>query len=348
MLRPCVEFVGPSKYLQLRMVPTVCMLVLFSAMGQIGCIPQSPPTPSPYGDGSAGDVTVAANTFLFDLVPSGNTQFRDFTVNNGITLSVHSGTIIRCSGTFTNNGTIKVIVIENESFSIHQSASTGISNSAAGNGETVLLGTARAGVPGAGLYVGEAMALLAPDPRGGGGGGSADKFPDGAGGSGGGALTVLAKTAIVNAGTINANANPGLSIGGGGGGGGVIILASSGSITNSGLITARGGQGANGSITLTDSFAGGGGGGGGLVHLLSPVITATPITIDVAAGAIGTLAGGVAVGAVHSGGGGGGSGGQGGLGGPATLGPGGVSTVPPQPGAAGQTFQTLVDPTDLF
>jgi hypothetical protein len=346
MLRTGVGLVRPSRYLQMRMVPIVCMLVLISGVGQMGCIPA--PAPSPYGDGSAGDLVVAANGTLFTgvLSPGGNPQFRNFTVNAGIALNVPSGTVIRCTGSFTNNGTINVQPGSIPSLVISQVAGAGISNSPAGNGQTSLIGPfpLAGGVQGAGLFAGESLVLLEPDPRGGGGGGSAD-IVGGGGGSGGGMLTVLARGAITNVGTINADGDAALNVGGGGGGGGVVILASPASISNSGLINARGGTGGNN--LPASNCAGGGGGGGGLVHLLSPDINAPAGTVDVSGGPIGTINAGAAGVPVHSGGGGGGSAGQGGTGAPASPGVNGVSTDP-NPGANGQSWQTLVDPTDLF
>src|SRR5262245_58211752 len=49
-----------------------------------------------YGDGSAGDRIFSADSIL----AVGNLQFHDFTVNPGVTLHIHSGTVIRCTGTF--------------------------------------------------------------------------------------------------------------------------------------------------------------------------------------------------------------------------------------------------------
>src|SRR5262249_18807353 len=57
-----------------------------------------------YGDGSAGAKVVAASTTLADT----NLQYTDFTVHNCVTLPIPSGAVIRCSGTFTNNGIIAI------------------------------------------------------------------------------------------------------------------------------------------------------------------------------------------------------------------------------------------------
>jgi hypothetical protein len=43
------------------------------------------------------------------LIAPTNFQFTDLTVVPGVTLTVASGTVIRCTGTFTNNGTVDVL-----------------------------------------------------------------------------------------------------------------------------------------------------------------------------------------------------------------------------------------------
>ena len=58
-----------------------------------------------YGNGSAGAhvVSVAED---WGSTPPSNLMFTDFTINSGMTLDIPSGIVIRCKGTFTNNGTI--------------------------------------------------------------------------------------------------------------------------------------------------------------------------------------------------------------------------------------------------
>ncbi|MCA9245180.1 MAG: collagen-like protein, partial [Phycisphaerales bacterium] len=58
-----------------------------------------------YGDGTAGDVVVTADAALADLNADGNLQFRDLTIDAGVTLDVPGGTVLRCSGKLVNNGT---------------------------------------------------------------------------------------------------------------------------------------------------------------------------------------------------------------------------------------------------
>src|SRR5262245_37476721 len=60
-----------------------------------------------YGNGSAGARAIATDED-WTLTPVDDPQFTDFTVNAGVTLTVPSGTVIRGTGTFTNNGKIVV------------------------------------------------------------------------------------------------------------------------------------------------------------------------------------------------------------------------------------------------
>ncbi|RMG39274.1 MAG: hypothetical protein D6719_13715 [Candidatus Dadabacteria bacterium] len=302
-----------------------------------------------YGDGSAGSRTVSLSTTL-GADGNYNYQFVDFTVNSGVTLTVRSGTIIRCSGTFTNNGTITVDTGANGGFTYNVNGSAvslaanepqpGHARRAAQNGE---IGdnslTRKGGKGGNGLTVEAASQLLAPGLYGGGGGGADGAGLQNIGSAGGGSFTVLAKQGIVNAGTISAD---GQTLFGGGGGGGIIILASKNSIDNTGAITAKGGNGDNSS----SNQGAGGGGGGGIVHLLAPVISDTG-TINVSGGLAGTAgaAGSVTANPRTGGGGGGGCGGSGGAGGQVnTAGDPGTAAN----GGDGYIFKTAADPTALF
>jgi len=77
----------------------------------------------------------------------------------------------------------------------------------------------------------------------------------------------------------------GKTAGGGGGGGGAVIVASSGTITFTGTILARGGNGGTGGIA---AIGVGGGGSGGAVRLVATTVTGTGGTMDVAGGIGGT------------------------------------------------------------
>jgi hypothetical protein len=305
-----------------------------------------------YGNGSAGAATVAANGVLFTGVAAdGNLQFTDFTINAGVTLAVPSGTIIRCTGTFTNNGTIIVGTAAIGGFTTVNGATSstgmpgvrpalpGIALGPAGSGE---LGDATAlrsgGQPGTG--VGNQARLILKPGLYGGGGGAAALGGTTQGGQGGGSLVILASAAIVNAGTIDANGTNASAFGSGGGAGGVVVLASPGTITNT-TINANGADG-----TATSSVAAGGGGGaGGLVHMLAPTVTAGTINVVAGAGGAAGAAGTITANPRAGGAGGGGCATNGGNGGGAqTTGAGNAGGS----GSTGVTLQTLVDPTSLF
>ena len=323
-----------------------------------------------YGDGSAGAKTVAADEVWTGGTAPTNLQFTDVTINAGTTLTVQSGTVIRCTGTFTNNGTIVVSVAAAGAF-VSSSAflgdsfggenspgEAGVSLRSAQSGES---GDAsalrRAGIGGAGLAAEQARTILNPGVKAGGGGGAGgtDSFLGGSnnGQAGGGSLVVLCQGAVTNTGTITADGagpssfdfgGPPIIFGGGGGGGGVVILASRASVTNgaTGAINARGGpgQGSDGNEGAS------GGGGGGIIHLLAPLVSdaGAEVVTGGAAGAAGAAAS-VSATPRAGGGGGGASGGNGGNGG-------GVSTGgdPAAAAAGGDGFSltTVADPTALF
>jgi hypothetical protein len=293
-----------------------------------------------YGDGSAGDVVVSANTTWDALGTNGNRQFRDCTVAAGVTLTVPSGTVIRCAGGFTNEGTIVVGPgALGGAGSSGMAAGTGVSLRVPGAGSTApdtFLATG--GSRGIGLPLDRAEALRDPFPGGGGG----SYLLDSNGGAGGGGLLLLAQGAFVNSGTIRANGEDGEEGGGGGGGGGVVILASPTSIATTGPISAKGGVGSQ----AVPNRGAGGGGGGGIVRLIAPSITADDGTIDVAGGDGG--AGGTASAGDRSGGGGGGAcGGDGGRGGSIVNAPFNTMT-PGDHGAEGHVIETQSSPTALF
>jgi hypothetical protein len=309
-----------------------------------------------YGDGSAGTNTVSANEDWRDAeeLPA-NFQFTDFTIDPGVSLYVPSGMVIRCIGTFTNNGSIIVATAAAGGLRAASGGRTtvdasvrpahpGVAKSAAGAGE---MGDdiyeRKGGLGGLHLTEAEARLALAPGIVGGGGGGASLGESDG-GGGGGGSFTVLAGAGVVNNGTIIADGES-VSIGGGGGGaGGLVILASPSSVTNAAAGNIRADGGAGGDSDTNEGA--GGGGGGGIVHLLAPSITDDG-AISVAGGSAGTAGNSGSVTALPraGGGGGGGCGGSGGNGGGVTDNddPGEASA-----GGSGFSVQTLVDPTALF
>lgn len=296
-----------------------------------------------YGNGSAQARTVTGSETLLEA----NLQYTDFTVAAGATLTVPSGAIIRCTGTFTNNGTIVVQQFARGGFGFGDDSTefgavappeAGISARTAGQGEFGDNSQIRSGgAGGTGLSELEARWVLSPGPAGGGGGAASDD----SGAMGGGTLVVLARTAIVNAGTIQADGQSALNAGSGGGGGGIIVLASLAQITNSGTLSAKGGNGENADTNEAPS----GGGGGGIVHLLAPVVNDTG-THNVSGGVAGGGAGSLTTVTPRRGGAGGGaSGGNGGAGGQIDT---GDVVGPAEDGSAGYYFVTLTDPTSLF
>ncbi len=300
---------------------------------------------SVYGDGSAG-----AKTFGTETLSDMNAMYTNVTVTG--TLTVPSGTVIRCTGTFVNNGTINVSFGTDSSNTVTP-AHPGISLAPAGiGGEGTTSSDIVGGKGGIGLPESSAALLRYPGAAAGGASGGSS------GRRGGGALTILCKNGITNAGTINADGQQPPSGGVfsvfpavGGGGGGVVILASATSIilTSGSTVSAAGGAGSApvnpvGFVTMTS----GGGGGGGIVHLLAPSITTTGANINVSGGA-GGAAGGLSNPPTsrQSGPGGGASGGNGGNG--ATFDNGTPNSSPAgSPGSNGHIITSVLDPTPLF
>lgn len=269
-----------------------------------------------YGDGSAGDLVLTEPVVWGGAGAPTNLNFNNVTIESGATLTVASGTTIRCSGTFTNHGTITVVGLTRGGF---------ISPTGPGGGAAALTyahpgdapdgatlpayasgtsGTLAGGIGGTNISRTYVMSNLSSLRFGGSSGGGAVNAE---GGAGGGVLRVFCNGAIQNTGTVTADGQPGA----GGGGGGILALASRASITNTGTLAARGGRGNN-----SDEFAGASGAGsGGFVILISPTVTNTGTTY-VHRGVAGSSAASVNNSTLRSGGGaGGGSAGVGGTGG---------------------------------
>lgn len=302
-----------------------------------------------YGNGAAGERIVTSDIRLKGA--DANRQYTDFIVEPGVTLMVQSGTVIRCTGTFINRGTI---ILEHGTVGSDRDggdpstvleslrpAAIGISKLAAASAEAGDATSDRVGGRGGeGLSEFESRILLLPRTQAGGAGGSALA----SGGGGGGALTVIAAGEIVNEGQIFADGEDAVA-GGGGGGAGILVFASAVKVTNAAGagIAAEGGNGGD----VTADAAPGGGGGGGIVHLIAPEID-NQGTIIVRGGAAGFTTGGDMISAVvRSGGGGGGaSAGAGGRGGNVPQGD--SPAVPAEAGAEGDFITTLTDPAALF
>ncbi len=271
------------------------------------------------GSGAAGDLTVSANTSWTSIPPVGNNlSFNNIVIESGFTLTVPAGTTIRCTGSFTNNGTLAVSHAGNGGYYHVRSGILQQEIRQAGRGDAFLAASPPIGAGALGTFLNttrsgsqipQTVAAASFNSfKIGGGGGSAHQA--GSGGHGGGLIKIYCNGAIINNGVIIANS--GNVAQGGGGGGGIVILASSTSVANdSGSISANGGKGGN-----SESNNGvGGGGGGGIIIMVAPGISNTGST-SVLGGLEGTVVADPLTVALHSAGGsGGGSGGSGGRGG---------------------------------
>ena len=333
-----------------------------------------------YGDGSAGPATFASGfqSFLTDPPAGNNLQFTTFTVPAATTLSIPSGTIIRCTDSATIEGYLLVDAPSNGGRAsggaaasavvggATQSPGAGISLRPATVGEAAhpnagssfLVG----GFGGEGLLSGQSgdagrfIASLLRAPHLSGGGGAAPSgsgsLASSEGGRGGGSVFIIAKKKITISGTISAEGyDPSSFIihGAGGGGGGVVVLAAGEAIefSGSGSVRANGSDGdQSGSSTGP-----GGGGGGGLIQYISPSVpTIDSSNSQVAGGAAGaSIASGITATALRQGGGGGGgSAGSGGAGGGVPEGSGTKTAYSASQGSDGIAAAIVADPVTLL
>jgi len=308
---------------------------------------------SAFGDGSSGALTVSSSQDWTDAggdAPADDgLLFTDITINSGQTLTVPSGTILRCTGTFTNDGTLAV--------------DFGQKGSSITNGPDLLSRDRGENLTGNGNWnvVGEPYdevvlrQLLDPNAVTGQAGGIGNIWNGG--GSGGGSVVILCETGIDNSGgTIDAAGGNAETVGdgtqctftgsgcdltaatdidddqrggGGGGSGGLVVMATSGTIA-AGTVELGGGNGANGGNSTT-STSGGGGGGGGVLHLIAPAASSVSTgSVDVSGGTRGSSTNGsgglctneadASCGTTRNGGVGGSFGGRGGYGGSGSSG----------------------------
>ncbi len=318
-----------------------------------GAAPGGGSGPTGYGDGSSGALVISTSQDWTDAggdAPANDSlQFTDFTINSGQTLTVPSGTVILCTGTFVNNGTL--VVNPGYQRSLTTALLTDVAKNEPGANRTA---PGNWNVPGIPHDRSTMRRLLNPGPIAGQQGGQGNLFN--VGGDGGGSLVIRCAGGISNNGSISASGSDAEAVGdganciftvgctglagasdidddtrggGGGGGGGLIILGSAGTIVT-GSIDLSGGNGANGGNS-TVSTSGGGGGGGGVLHLLGPAASTTSTaSVNVSGGTRGlsTIASGAlcsneadtTCGITRSGGVGGSMGGRGGLGGSGSSG----------------------------
>jgi hypothetical protein len=310
------------------------------------------------GDGSAGDLTVVAS-LDWSSTPPANPNFANVTINAGQTLTVPAGTTIRCSGTFTNNGTLTVLNgagFGGQLFPLPVSANYSIGHpgdafrpasggayddNAAAIIKLILGGPGGEGIPPATTRTSFNAFRI------GGGSGAGMRLSDDA--RGGGLVKVYCAGNVVNAGTINAAGATAANTTGGGGGG-IVIVASTSSVTNSGTINANGGDGGaafNSTSFIVGSGGAGGGGGGGIVVFVAPSINSGSGVVNVAGGQPGSTAVTITTANRFGGGGGGASGGNGGDGGSINA---GASATPASAtsGAAGYVQSIISNPAYLI
>lgn len=297
-----------------------------------------------YGDGSAGELVVDDASGDVSLTDQ-NLNFTNITVSAGRQLTISRGTTVRCTGTFTNEGTIdSLFSSQNTTFHTADTNTVDAFSAAWGAslfhgiskmGELALDGSIAAYGAGATGVIESAAAVYVNPP---------DKAcGEGAPGSNqtgfcGQTIKIFCKGQIINSGTIDASAPN--AAGGGGGSGGFVVLASQTGITNNGTISANGGNGGN----STTSSGPGGGGGGGVIHLLAPIIDGAGSTL-VLGGSPGTDSGDTTANPRRGGSGGGGLGGSGGHGGTVNA----DNTVgTATSGSSGHSLTTVGDPTTLI
>lgn len=305
-----------------------------------------------YGNGSSGDLLVQGFVNLAEI----NGQYADITIDPGAELNVPSGTVLPCTGSFINNGTISVstaakagivaVAIASSTTVIHPNfspAHPGLSLRTAGNGEASPSGASVLGGRGGRGLGDDAETLIRPTHLAGGGGGASKYTTSTAGGNGGGSLLIACAGPVVNDGRIVAIGDDAFS-GRGGGAGGMVVIASATSILNNGMINVSGGDG--GPSSASECRGPGGGGGGGVVHLLAPSISDDrAASYNLSGGDGGHNPTGVLGSKIRFGGGGGGAlGGDGGNGGNIE----GGDIYNAAPGSSGRMFQTLTDPTALL
>lgn len=217
------------------------------------------------GDGSDGDFVPNEDTTI-----SGVKNYKSVFIKEGVTVTVDKYVLIKCQGTFINNGTITATGKGASGGAGGNSADAGAGNSgfsqggAGGNfndsstNEVYKHSGAGGAIVVDGLPVSAAVAnsIMENIPRlyhggGGGGGGSYQGYSGGTGGTGGGCVIIVSKS-FTNNGIISANGNAGsnavnnTNASGGGGGGGGCVIAIQESLISQGTITVSGGVGGSG------------------------------------------------------------------------------------------------------
>ena len=291
-----------------------------------------------FGTGTAGPLAISADTNWASNPPA-SFDFADCTIASGATLTVPSGTVIRCDGTFTNNGTIEVLPwIAGERWIGNPDFIPAVT------GYAMTLPIDGLGGGGRPFPASILRSLIDPGFQGFGNGGQGSGAPDNDGGAAGGTLVIRASGAFDNTGTIRADGGDAPALpttsaddaGSGGGGGGILVLISGTSVASAGTLSVRGGDGSD--AGPADDDHAGGGGGGGLIHVLAPGASGLSSAGDISGGVAGTF---VTANVGSDGGSGGAGAGAGG--------DGGTDGIPARDGASGLFIETAIaDPSVLF
>jgi hypothetical protein len=166
-----------------------------------------------FGNGSAGVRVISSNITLDDSNP----QYESFTIDAGVTLTVHSGTVIRCTGSFVNNGTLQVLTASRNSPKYAENGGPPTADPSATD-------SVPGGLGGNAIDSGVARSLLRPSLLTAGDGNGVGATPGS--GFGGGTLVIMAGISVVNSSgaMIIADGESAATLSAGGGAGGLVIL----------------------------------------------------------------------------------------------------------------------------
>lgn len=202
------------------------------------------------GNGSDGEVTISTNT---DLGSANKKRYNNLTINAGIILQGNSGMVIAVKATLTFGSATSTIHVDRKG-SVGGAGSAGGAGADGTNAKILGTLTNTKGIGGTTGQGGGGGALGGDGGRGGntgGLGGSANGIP------------VMAQVSGGGAGGGGGGAGQASNTGGTGGTGGGILYVFANAISGTGIISADGNVGGDGSGSPGTSGHGGGGGGGG-------------------------------------------------------------------------------------
>lgn len=211
------------------------------------------------GTGADGELTVSADV----TISGGVKNYTTVIINAGCTLTIASNCLMYCKNSFTNNGTVTVTPC----------GGNGGNGGKWNQGEPIDPGKGGSG------YVG--------------GAGGAGYNNSSGGGATSGSLPQTAEEAISNYGSYKGAGGGGSAYryystpqidyhldGGKGGIGGGGLVISSKTITNSGIINAKGAKGDRGGTSISYSGYSGAGGGGGVIIFITTSYTMGTLTVS--------------------------------------------------------------------